>query len=776
MTTTNRPPELTYAAPLAEPLPFQWMGQMGLFVRRRWPIIIGTAAGVVALALVYLFLATPQYTATTSLVIDARQGNPFLQQPTSSDSASESALVESQVEVLRSFGVARLVVERLNLAEDHAFQSIGPGIIQSVVGPIMRLLDTSPRSAAPANPATEAERREIQNTEAVQRLIAIRRIGLSYMLEISVRSPNPELSARIANAVVDAYTAAQLDGRVQTSRRASVWLEDRIRELREQAIAADRAVQEFKVRNNIVDTDRGLINEAQLSDLNTQLSAARARVAETEARVDRAQALLSSNPRDAQMGAQMGDMLQNQVVVQLRQQYLDAARREAEWSQRYGANHVAAVNLRAEMGRLQQALRSELSRLADSYRSDLAVARANLTNLEQQMQEAVAASANTNADRIMLRALQSSADTYRTNYENFLQRYTQAVQDQSFPITDARVVSAATAPLKPSNPNKPLVLGGAILAGLMAGVAVAFLRDIGDRGLRTPSQVKALTGLDCIGLLPRMTKRELRHGRAARTTREEAAAQLAAHTLSTRPSTLRHVVMHPLSQFSEVIRDLRIYVAKPRRRSRPIKVIGVVSVMANEGKSTVSANLAQVFAQSGRRTVLLDFDLRKATLTQGLVPEKQPGFFEVVTGKLSLTDALWRDPQTGLRFLPASANRVPDAAGLLYSERASSVMEELRTTQDCVVVDLPALAPVIDAHAVSHLIDAFILVAEWGRVDQDMLVENLARLGLDEGGLLGVVLNKVDVRGLPRYAGRGSLQGMGGYAVYQPAPPTKVNN
>ena len=154
------------------------------------------------------------------------------------------------------------------------------------------------------------------------------------------------------------------------------------------------------------------------------------------------------------------------------------------------------------MSTIQKSIRNELGRIAQSYQSDYDVARANELSVQSRMSELLSLTARTNGDRVALRSLQSSAETYRSVYENFLRRYTQAVQDQSFPVSEARVITAATPPLRKSWPQSNLVLGGAGLLGIGLGFLVAFVRETLDRGIRTTAQLRMVTGLNCVGMLP----------------------------------------------------------------------------------------------------------------------------------------------------------------------------------------------------------------------------------------------------------------------------------
>lgn len=718
--------------------PFRWLPDLLRFLRRRWLTIAGTAGVLLGLAILYLLLATPQFTATTAMLVDVRQSNPFRQQPLVTDAQSENTLVESQVEVIRSEGLARAVVAQLDLVHDEAFNGMGSGVIGAVVGFVIDLFS----SDGPAN----AEKQKALAVEQLMRLITVRRVGLTAVIEVSVRTPDRLLSARLANALVETYLQRQVAALSDVSSLASGWMQKRVKELRDEAIAADREVQDYRATHNILDTDKGQFNAQQLGDFSLQQTTARTRLADAQAKFDR----INSISPDRLVDAPMAEAIENTVIVGLRKQYLDARRRESEWSSRYGVNHTAAVNARSEMAELQASIRNELSRISETYRSELEVAKASADGLNRQLAVLSAATAEVNSDRIMLRALQSAADSYKAIYENFLTRYTQAVQDQSFPITEARVMSNAVPPLKKSWPKGLIVLGLALVLGLMLGLALAVLRELLDQGLRTPAQIKAATGTDCLGMLPQIAvaPRRMAGGQGA---------DPSLRHMPTHPSALRQVIDQPASPFAEAMRGIALRTVW-RRRTPGSQVIGCVAPRAGEGASTVAANLAYAFAEAGYNTLLVDLDLRGGDLTRALAPQNAGGAAEIAEGAMPLEQAVWRDPQSGLHFLPCAAGRsAAHPARVLAPLRADRLLAALRAGYDRVVIDLPAAGSTADASVLAELLDGLLLVSSWGGLEGEALAEVLDGLHGSRDKLLGVVLNRVELRRLEQYGASGHV-------------------
>src|SRR5262249_6996419 len=554
-----------------------------------------------------------------------------------------------------------------------------------------------------------------------------------YVLEIRFRARNPDLAAQVANAVADAYIVDQLEAKYQATRRASVWLQDRLRELRQQASTAERAVVEFKAKNKIIDAGGGrLINEQQLGELNSQLVVARAQTADAQAKLDRIESILRADSPDASVNATVTDTLKSEVVSKLRTHYLELASREADLSARYGHNHMAAVNLRNQMRETSKAVLDELRRLAETYKSDAAIARQREDGIQTQLAQVVSQSQATNEAQIALRELESSAQTYRALYDNFLQRHMESVQQQSFPSTEARLISAASRPLAPSHPRTLLILAISGFGGMLLGIGFAMYRDFSERVFRTGMQVETTLLTNCIAMVPKFDR--------------------AKSIVRDRQNLPCATVDMPLSRFTHALRSIRL-AADVSAAGKASKVIGFTSSLPNEVKSTLAANVAQLIAHAGARTILVDSDLRNPWLSRVLARTAKAGSLDVISGKASLDKAVWNDPITNMAFLPtgSTSRLVRYSNEILGSDEMKNLFDELRRRYEWVVVDFSPLAPVVDVRSTTHLVDSYVLVIEWGRTKIDTVETALDSAKVVDENLLGAVLNKVDVRQLGKY-------------------------
>lgn len=695
-------------------------------LRRQWPIILACVGASLALVIVYLAMAQPMYTANARIMMDTRQTQVLDKDSNASSALIDTGYVDSQVEIINSDDLILSVVRRLKLTEDPEFNGSNRGLLSVIIGKM-----TSPFGSA--EPASQ-ERIEHAVVQQVQKNLRTERVLATYVLSLSYRARSPDKAAKVANAIANAYLVGALEAKYQSTKRATEWLQQRSLELSEQASASDRAVQTFKAENNIVGTSRGLMSEQQLSDLNTQLVQARAATAEAKARLDRIDTISDQDVAQSTVT----DALNNSVITRLRAQYLDLQAQYADWSRRYGKTHLAAVNLANKMEELRKNIADELRRIADAYRSDYEIAKSREASLEKNVKELVAQAGNKGQAEVKLRDLESAADTYRNLYNNFLEKLQSATQNQSFPLSEARLISTATKPDRKSSPRTVLALMGGLVAGLCLGFGAAFARELLSDVLRTPAEVEDELGVKCLGVLP-----DIRPPTKTGTL-------LSTSGKTGPPDLSRYVVDHPFSRFAETLRNIKVSI-DVARLTREIKVIGIVSSLPKEGKTTVAANFAQLIALTGHRTVLIDGDLHTRSLTRELAPNAKSGLVEALNDPASLGYHVQRSKETGLDFLPSVvASRMVNSADVIGSKAMAELLKVLREHYEYIVIDLAPVMPVADSKAVSFLIDAMVYVIEWGQTTRSALQESVSGSEVLQKKLLGAVLNRANPKMLKR--------------------------
>lgn len=715
------------------------------FLRRQYALILFVTALAVVVSLIYLRVTPPTYTAQVKVLFGSPKAQFVQQQSMLAESPLDVAQLESQIEIIKSKGIAASVINQTNLANSDFNASAQP--LQKLLGFFRGLFGTEP---AKRDDKTSSEVKDGLIAAFQDKLLASR-VGMSNVIEISFSSQSPQRAAQIANAVANTYIADQLNAKFEANRNATSWLQDRLRELGQQALTAERAVNAFKAQNNIVAVGGRLMDEQQVTDLNGRLVAARAQTSDALARLDRFQIILSqneANTANANLDASVSDALSSPIINNLRQQYLELSRRESDWSARFGHNHLAVVNLRTRMRDLRTSILDEVRRLSETAKSDYEVAKQRQEEIEKQLTQAVSQSRTTNSAEATMRELETSAKGYRNLYESFLQRYMGSVQQESFPVTEARVISPASPPENKSKPKPALILVLGLLGGLALGTGLALLRDMLDRVFRTSAQVEATLHMPCISLVPLLKDVEPKKLRGEQ---EHADRALSQGTVARHSGVYWAASEMPLSRFAESIRSIKLAVDLNVTNSSN-KVIGITSSLPNEGKSTIAAALAQLMAHAGARVILVDCDLRNPSLSRSLAPHAGTGIVEIISGRCTLDQAICKDSKTNLAFLP-TVKKQPlfHTSEMLSAAPTKQLFDHLRATYDYVVVDLPPLAPIVDVRATAPLIDCLVLAIEWGRTKIDVVQHALHTAPSLHTALIGAVLNKTDMKAIRRY-------------------------
>ena len=570
--------------------------------------------------------------------------------------------------------------------------------------------------------------------EAVLNRLSVYREDVANVINVTFASANPNKAASIANAIADTYLATASEAKSQSTKLATLWLQDRLTELKVQAMDADRALQNYKAAYNLANTDKGGVNSEQLSSLNTQLTNARVVMAEAKARIARIQQV----SKDGVPNATVTDVLNSGVIAKLRSQYLDLATKASEIESRVGQQHAAVVKLHERMADLRSSIREEEQRFAGSYASEYEIAKARESELAATLAQLSGEAKTISQAQVTMRDLESSADTLRQLYNNFLQKFQEmsTAQAQEIGVQDARIVTRAAPPLHKNSRKAGLVLAGSIVLGIFLGVGAAVAREWAADVFRTPNAVKQVTGIDCL-VLPTVS------------TDQKRTVSLNASTPS-RPIE-EFVLDKPYSRFAETLRCVKALINSAQLRHN-VKVIGVVSSVAKEGKTTIAANLAsQIIATSGARTLIIDGDLHLRLLTARLAPHARRGLIEALADPALLATLVCKRPRSGLDILPCVlSTRIPNAAEVLGSTQMEQLLVAARKEYDYIIIEIPPIMSVVDVKMIERFIDGFIFIVEWGATKRSLVLEALSETRIDRERFLGVVLNKADPTALRR--------------------------
>jgi succinoglycan biosynthesis transport protein ExoP len=573
--------------------------------------------------------------------------------------------------------------------------------------------------------------------ETFLKRLTVYREDVANVINVTFTSTDPVKAAKLANAVADTYLAATQEAKSKSAKIASRLLEDRLMELKVQSIEADRTLQKYKASHDLEDTEKGLPISEQLSSVRAELTKARIALAESKARLDRVRQVSSGGDETLPMI----DASNDSIIVRLRSEYVDLEKREAEISPNVSPEHNALVKLRRRMGELRAAIRVEEERLATVEHQNTKARELELIATMERLQ----AEAKTRSEaQVTMRHLESAAETSRNLYSSLLLKFQEinSVPAQSAGIDDVRIVTRAAPSLQSSN-RSMLVFGGSLVFGFFLGAAAAIAREWMADVFRTPEAVAHATGVYTV-VLPRTTKG---HERAASS--EE----------NGRSNIEEFVLDEPYSRFTETLRSVKALLNSAQDGSSA-KVIGVVSSVAKEGKTTLAANLGALMIASsgtGMRGLIIDGDLHLRKLTARLAPSARVGLIEAIANPSRLPALVYKRERSGLDVLPCVLpDRLPNAAEFLGSPQMGQLLAAAKESYDFVMIEAPPIMSVVDVKMMERFIDRFIFVVEWGRTKRRLVLEALSEAEMFRHRIISIVLNKADpvaLRSLEAYKG-----------------------
>jgi succinoglycan biosynthesis transport protein ExoP len=688
--------------------------------RRQYKLVTACVVIATAAAVAYVYVAPNKYTAKSAILILSSSYGSIAKDR--DDTGLDAARLDSQVEVLKSERVQNAVISKLNLQNDPEFT--GPS-------PLRRLL--APVFPVNSDPATAAQRALI----ALDANSDIKRVDKTYVIDISFTSLSPAKAATVADAIAAAYIQEQMNAKFDTNRQALTWLEGRLEDLRQKTIKAETEVQRYRASKDLATSGGRLISDQQLSQLNEQLVQASGDRAKAESRYARIKEIIDKH----QIDANIAEAQSNPLINELRSRYLERAKRKQELIAKVGPNHSQVIALNEEMNNYVNQIFGELSRLAESYYSDVEIARSREKSLYDSLQEIKTTSADDKLNSVDLSAKEREAESVKAQYQALLSRYQEQQQQQTFPVAEARVITGASVPLGPSQPRGLLILIMGVLGGGVVGAGLGLLREISDRTIRSTDELSQRFGLPLIGLIPDHRRR-----------RRRAAPGEPTSSRSRGASRLSDAGNFPFSRLADTLRSAKVAiegftVAQGR-------VVGVVSTNSGEGKTYVAANLAHVLAQSGSRVLIIDCDLRRRQMSRQLAPKNEIGLLNLLKDSdVAPGSALVQTDNPNILFMPGPVGE-PEAASadLLSSARMGRILEVARNQFDYVVVDLPPIAPLIDARAIAPHVDCFLFVVAWGKTAIDHASEALSTNATIVKQCAGMIINLVDTDRMSLYS------------------------
>ena len=724
------------------------LDQLRLLWKHRWIILAGVAVAVCLDAL-WVLRQPKVYAASATVQFDPNPPRPLGRRVDDIDTPGAGSYwnvreyYETQYRVARSRGVAEGVVRRLGLQHDPDFLHV--------------------------RPEQRASFRSVSVSDAAMALTArvrIEPVKESRLMNVIVEDRSPRRAQLLANTLADVYIQRNLDSRLGATRDAVRWLSNQLDDLRTNLSRSEDAIQTFRREHNIVAenfTDHrnvlgnriGRLSDA-LTETQTRRFALAARVSEIQ-RVEReVQRTLRDNGPGFDLGATVEErgawhrnvseamsqltapeFLGSAVLSGLRTQFETAGREEAALEPRYLPRALELRTARARTNNVVAMFRAEVRNIAGSAEAELrAVTRAE-GSVRSELALAQRQAVELNQQEMLYARLSRERENHAKLYGIVLERATEGNLMRDLQVNNISVLDYALQPGAPIKPRVAMNLGVGAAGGLVLGVLAALLAIQSDRTVRSRQDIEEILRATCLGYLPSVTGRGMRnqykyqYGDTPQNSGPIENIDLMAHT-------------HPTSMAAEMARGIRtnLLFSNP---DKPYTAIMVSSSSPREGKTFTAVTLAITLAQSGKRVLLVDCDLRRPRVHKVFGLRPPVGVTSVLIEEATLDEATIETEVPNLSILPCGP-LPPNPAELLHSQKFLDLVEVLRGKYDRLIFDSPPVNAVNDALALGPHLDGLVLVLRARSSRRDNASDVLRQFRTLGTKVIGCVLNAVDLR------------------------------
>jgi capsular exopolysaccharide synthesis family protein len=688
-------------------------------LREYWQVILKhkwTVLGFFAVVFIAVFVATllmtPIYRATTVLQIE-REAAKVVQfndvAPEETMSSSSMDFYQTQYELLKSSSLAQRVVDQIGL---DRLRPSNADRDESVVDWLMGNTQKDQLSDL-AQGQLDLEKLKLAKLKQAEALLAsltVEPIRKSRLVKVSFDSSDPVLAATVANQFSQNFIAFNLERRFEATAYAKTFLEERIAQVKLKLEEAERAQLEYAREHGIisVDKDGSTTSSLNLGEFNLALA---------KVQQDRIKAESLYLQLEAAGRGELPQVLENALIQRLKENKAKLEATYQEKSMTFKPGFPAMQELAGQIAEVSQQLDAEKKSVRDSIKANFEAAKAQEALLQQKFQESKSETMSQQSLGVQYSILKREADTNRQLYDGLLQRLKEVSVAGGVGTNNISVVDQAVVPRDKFKPNMGLNLLVAMFLGLLGGVGLAFLFEHLDDTFKSSSDVEKQLNTPVLGIIPSIP--ELTDGGSA----------------------MQIALDNPRSSLAEAFRSLRTALQFSREGGVP-KVFAFTSTEMGEGKTTSTLSIAIQLAQSGKRVLLIDADLRNHAMHKQLGLPSHAGLTNYLAGGAEPVEITQNTPVANLFFM-STGPLPPNPADLLMSNKMHQLIEMAQTKFDHIIIDCPPILGLADALILSSMADAVVMVVAAGHTRRASVEVAFKRLVGVRSRILGVVLTKL---------------------------------
>jgi len=679
-----------------------------LLVTKHLYLFVGVVVVVLTLTAAYLYKAPRIYRATVTLEIDPKDENILgrrVEAVTSSGADYYWASKEyaaTQYEIIKSRAVSAKVIG--NLSHEQALEILGIRPDQFKDPAALQAIDT---------------------VAILQSKITVEPLKNSNIIRVSISDPDPEVAAFFANSVASAYIEFNIEKRYLATRDAAKWLSEQSVNLKKQLEESEISLFNFKKENEVLASafeQKQAMLAQTIAEISTKLTEKQIYQKSLAARIEELSALEFADTEEFFAI----DLFRNNPLVQnMKLQYLQTKTKLREKSVLYDEKHPEIKALRSEEESIRAALLNELKGILEGYRIEGKALDNEIRKLQAMLRESQQESLKLNKLEIEYNKLKREVETNKKMYDIVLERTKEADLHTLIRANNVRIIDRALVSKTPVSPRKNLVLLIGFITAFLAGIGMVLAAEFFDSRIRDIEELERIVGKTVLGIFPRFEME---------------------------PSSKMPEIAFEGSSHAPAVESLRTIRTNIRLAHPDVnaKTLLVTSSVSQEGKTTVSANVAVSFAIAGRRTLLVDTDMRKPRIHKVFGLDNREGISTYLLREKQIDELIHRNVYQGLDVLLCGPIP-PNPAELMESRRFRDMVDRLKEYYDVIVFDSPPVVAVSDAAILAALSDGVIVVVKVAKTSRDILKRSVAQLTKANAMLLGTVVNNLDLKAGSRY-------------------------
>lgn len=711
-------------------------------------LIISICFFSILIGLVYGFVATPKYSAYSTIQIENYE--PVLMSGNIEEmlkrGTNDQKYIETKIEELKSLSVADIVLD-----DPRIFKSIKADFEKKGIFSFLNIFGGSARKVAKSK-----YKHEVKYLKSYIERVSVQPIKKTTLIELHVLSKDPALAEYMANKHAEAYIDWVRDNRVERQASGLKFLTQEKAKIKRKIATIEREMADYAEENSIVAVNENEnVVMSKVSKLNEMLVNATRKRIESEKTYEQA---LSA--KDEGVAA-----FDDETIQELRAQLATLQSKRSQLLNKYTKNYPKVKEITAEISGLVSAITNHEKKLLRGLKIKAASAKQEEENLKEELEQQESNAFELSKKQVKYNSLKRDADTQRELLKNISSQIEETSLAVESGTSNLSIVDFATAPLEPKYPRKKFILVISALLGLMSGVALALLINVFDNKIHTPEEIENSLQLPNLGVVPKfeIEQRDQRllenKPQRQKPDIDENLEEVITKDLETQErsggiiasggnSNLEieiEFIKQPMSLASEAYRTIRTGILLSQA-GEPPKTIMFTSAQSSEGKTTLASNIAASLASSGAQVAIVDCDLRRPSITKVFNSTTSDlGLSEILTGQCELNDAVQRNKLPNMHLIPCG-KIPPNPAELLGSKEMKELIQDLERTFDYVIVDTPPVLPVTDAVLLSKLVDGVMFVVR-GELTPKKVAQDAKNKLLSVGArVLGTVLNNVDIK------------------------------